>query len=226
MRKSLLLGLMAGALCCLVSACQEQSPQSGAAVGTRVESLGAGNTVTWSRYCRRDEQCGPGRVCEPKGPGCNTPSVCMPGCRDDDDCGIGGTCNQPNCFTCPCPGVCTYDDHCKDDDDCAAGEVCEPSGPNCGAPVCVPGCRDDQDCAIDQQCEERLCVTCPCPGECVDISCASNDDCPEGTVCEPSGPRCGAPICVPGCRDDQDCDNGTRCTQVYCFTCPCPAICL
>jgi hypothetical protein len=55
--------------------------------------------------------------------------------------------------------------------------------------------------------------------------CKNDGDCAPGTVCEPSGPGCGANECVEGCHDDWDCESGESCTTVNCVTCPCPGYC-
>ncbi len=119
--------------------------------------------------CQDDSDCGPGTVCEPSGLNCDV-NTCVPGCHNDYDCNPGEGCTIVECITCPCPGYCesTGPVACKTDEDCGPGTVCEPEGPGCGPNhYCVPGCHDKLDCAPDQTCEEVVCVTCPCPGNCV-----------------------------------------------------------
>lgn len=184
--------------------------------------------------CKTDAHCAAGTVCEPTGPAClPSNNACVPGCHEDTDCADDEFCQQLDCFTCPCPGECLpEDDGCDDDDDCAPGTVCEPSGPRCSLDdmECVAGCHDDADCGAGQICDNVECVTCPCPGNCIDDGpppCKSDADCAAGTVCEPSFPGCGVDEmeCVPGCHDDADCGPYSNCETIYCFTCPCPGQC-
>jgi hypothetical protein len=53
--------------------------------------------------------------------------------------------------------------------------------------------------------------------------CKSDDQCQGGLVCE----GCGQDdrVCVPGCRNDGDCQEGERCQPVTCVRCPCPPLC-
>jgi len=180
--------------------------------------------------CTDDTDCGDGKVCE-LSTGCQSPTVCVPGCRTAADCGANEICNQVQCFTCPCPGMCEPDPGprpCTSDGNCLPGTVCE-LGTGCSAPAtCVPGCHGADDCGFGERCNQPDCLTCPCPGACeVDpaAGCTSDANCPTGTVCE-LGTGCSAPAkCVAGCRDAADCGVGERCNQVQCLTCPCPGIC-
>lgn len=114
---------------------------------------------------------------------------------------------------------------CASDADCADGTVCEP-GLGGEGNVCVAGCHQDSQCGAGDRCELVVCVTTPCPGQCVPRSgCATDDDCGAGEVCEPSGPSCGPSECVPGCHVDAQCASG-QCEIVQCVTCPCPGHCL
>lgn len=181
--------------------------------------------------CRTDLDCGPREVCELAGRGCDTPT-CVPGCHENEQCGEGQACRDVVCVTCPCPGQCTDlppDPECRNDLDCADGEVCELGGRGCGTPVCVPGCNEDAQCGRGQDCVEVQCVTCPCPGLCMDrppdAACRNDDDCGAGEVCEPGGPGCSTPVCVPGCHANDDCQAGQSCLDVQCVTCPCPGVC-
>lgn len=113
---------------------------------------------------------------------------------------------------------------CASDADCPDATVCEPSLGG-GANVCAPGCHEDSQCGASEHCEQVVCITAPCPGHCVSSGCATDADCTSGRVCEPSGPSCGAPECVPGCHSDAQCASGQTCNIVQCFTCPCPGRC-
>jgi hypothetical protein len=116
--------------------------------------------------CDGDADCPGGEVCE-LSTGCQSPAQCVPGCRDDSQCGPGELCNQVQCFTCPCPGICEpVDENCETDADCPFGEVCE-LGAGCQQPLqCTPGCRDDSQCPAGLECQQVVCITCPCPGLC------------------------------------------------------------
>ncbi len=181
--------------------------------------------------CRSDLDCPAGEVCELGGAGCATP-LCVPGCHDDGQCVAGEVCRRVACVTCPCPGLCEPgppDPECRSDADCPSGEVCDLGGASCDTPVCVPGCHEDDQCGTHEVCTRVECITCPCPGLCTgappEPECRTDADCAPGTVCEPSGPSCGAAACVPGCHADAQCGAGETCQQVFCVTCPCPGFC-
>jgi Cys-rich repeat protein len=121
-------------------------------------------------------------------------------------------------------------DECVSDDDCDDGQVCEVVSR--GAAManqnqCVTGCHEDSQCSAGERCEEVVCITTPCPGQCVAGAdeCSDDSDCASGSVCELST-GCEAPsTCVPGCHDASQCGAGESCRTVECFTCPCPGIC-
>ena len=181
--------------------------------------------------CRDDTQCPDGEVCEP-GSGCVGANACVPGCHSNDDCAQDEICNTDVfCFTCPCPGSCeptTGAGDCRLDADCPDGQVCEGAGDACATPTCVPGCRTADDCGPRQRCNQQFCLTCPCPSVCEDTNtpdCRFDRDCANGEVCVPGGANCDTPVCVPGCRNQRDCDRNQRCETVECLTCPCPDVC-
>jgi Cys-rich repeat protein len=117
--------------------------------------------------CRVDADCPGGSVCE-LSTGCEAPSQCVVGCHDDSQCQSGESCNQVQCFTCPCPGICEAPTgSCSSDSDCPTGTVCELST-GCTEPSqCVTGCRDDSGCGPGEVCDVVQCITCPCPGLCL-----------------------------------------------------------
>jgi hypothetical protein len=120
-------------------------------------------------------------------------------------------------------------DECDTDTDCQAGQVCEsvPVPDQGNDNQCVTGCHDDSQCGVGQRCEPVVCVTAPCPGQCVGATneCRGDADCASGSVCELST-GCEEPSrCVPGCHEDSQCSSGDRCRVVQCFTCPCPGFC-
>jgi Cys-rich repeat protein len=132
---------------------------------TAVWALGS-TLAACESECGSDSDCPGGEVCE-LGAGCQSPPRCVPGCRDDSQCGPGELCNQVQCITCPCPGICEpREESCETDTDCAFGEVCELST-GCQEPrQCTPGCRDDSQCPAGLECQQVVCITCPCPGLC------------------------------------------------------------
>jgi hypothetical protein len=118
---------------------------------------------------------------------------------------------------------------CDTDADCEGGRVCEAvpvAGGGGSENQCVTGCHADSQCAAGERCEEVVCITAPCPGQCVGASeCAGDADCATGSVCELST-GCTAPsTCVPGCHDSSQCSAGESCNIVQCLTCPCPGSC-
>lgn len=121
-------------------------------------------------------------------------------------------------------------DECVSDADCDGGQVCEAvsrSGRSGTQNQCVTGCHEDSQCGAGARCEEVVCITTPCPGQCVAGAdeCADDSDCTPGSVCELST-GCEAPsTCVPGCHDASQCGPGESCRSVECFTCPCPGSC-
>ena len=77
--------------------------------------------------CGGEQECPAGFVCEPTTPQCTDPR-CIPGCRvGGAPCGCGLVCNQPLCFTCPCPGQCEPrpcdDGYCMGDSWCTQKRV-------------------------------------------------------------------------------------------------------
>ena len=199
----------------------------------------ADQCVPVNHRCETDDDCGPGRVCEPSGPGDPDGMICVEGCHDDDDCGPLAVCNRVVCVTTPCPGICERDPdgECKADDDCPDGEVCEflPVLAPFDVAVCVPGCRSDADCERGQSCHEVVCVTAPCPPQCVDVppgACRDDSDCPKGQVCVADlavGPTSDFGTCVDigecgECVGDDECGPGLRCnsSEVCLQSCDCP----
>ncbi len=136
-------------------------------LGTLSAALALGSWFTACEpECESDSDCPGGTVCE-LSTGCQSPSQCVSGCREDSQCGPGEFCNQVQCITCPCPGICEpHDESCETDADCPSGEVCELST-GCQQPLqCTPGCREDSQCPAGLVCHQVLCITCPCPGLC------------------------------------------------------------
>jgi hypothetical protein len=133
--------------------------------------------------------------------------------------------------------------------DCADGYFCRPSCADLNAAECVAFAAEGEICGgfvprcMEQRCAPGLKCLTPVPGDdvptdlpgiCVkpdDGECMTDDDCPAGEVCEPSGPPYTELyperlVCVPGCRNDEDCERGTTCQRVSCITEPCPPQCV
>jgi Cys-rich repeat protein len=186
--------------------------------------------------------CAQGHYCRPECENLNA-AECVPFVPEGGICdGFVEPCRQALCepgLAClailgapDVPGICVdIVGDCHSDDDCIPGEVCEPSAP--GGPdgnVCVPGCRDDDDCGEGEKCEEVICVTTPCPGQCIpsgEAECKVDSDCPAGEVCEPGAPFDPRPlVCAFGCHTDDQCKPGELCLAVPCITTPCPGQCV
>jgi hypothetical protein len=121
-------------------------------------------------------------------------------------------------------------DECVSDADCEDGQVCEAVSRSAGSGSqnqCVSGCHEDSQCGAGERCEQVVCVTTPCPGQCVASAdeCADDSDCTAGSVCELSTGCTSPSTCVAGCRADAECADGLHCLQPQCFTCPCPGFC-
>ncbi|MBQ4471687.1 MAG: hypothetical protein II942_00350, partial [Alphaproteobacteria bacterium] len=143
--------------------------------------------------------------------------VCKDGyCPDGTPCQEGGVCSNH----CPSGKVwcqrklkCV---ECEKNSDCVNkdGKLCDTV-----ANICV-NCRYDADCKNGKICRQTdpadvTSKTCVCPGKtewsetrqcCV---CSSNDDCPEGQICNENN------ICVPDkpCTTTADCDTGEVCDE-------------
>lgn len=132
---------------------------------------------------------------------------------------------------------------CDFDDDCKLGEVCLADGV-CGSVSC-DFCINDQICYTDadgnQSCSRPECATDnDCTGDlscsdglCVESSCTSRADCPEGQICNIVAGRCVAPpetctldtdcpagkvcaadgSCITGCANNDECEAGTFCNM-------------
>ncbi|NNL65974.1 MAG: hypothetical protein HKP30_07025 [Myxococcales bacterium] len=171
---------------------------------------------TYGNAC--EAQCAGARI-EREGPCCE-PVAC------DLFCPNGFATGPDGCEICECRGD---EPECRNDLDCRPGEVCELAGRGCDTPTCVPGCHENEQCGESQACQDVVCVTCPCPGLCVDLppepECRNDLDCGDGEVCELGGRGCDTPVCVPGCHEDAQCGRDQDCQEVQCVTCPCPGVC-
>jgi len=171
--------------------------------------------MTYGNSC--EARCA-GVEVESEGPCSCEPVLC------DLFCEFGFATGPDGCEVCACNEA-----ECRNDRDCGAGEVCEKGGSGCNTPVCVPGCHTNRQCGENQVCADVECVTCPCPGACIDLGpqpeCRSDADCGRGEVCELAGRDCGTPTCVPGCHEDAQCPGDQHCEELVCITCPCPGQC-
>ncbi len=152
--------------------------------------------------CSGDEQCQPGQIC--------LDNTCTNGCRGDRDCPQDQFCLADE----PPNGKCVA---CRDDADCPDGNVCSDG-------QCRFFCAEDTDCPAEQHCElaTGACVECTsnehcdlgqiCLSSCVD-GCATDRDCPDGTVCDPEAGEHGQ--CV-ACARDEDCLPAETCVEHIC----------
>jgi hypothetical protein len=86
---------------------------------------------------------------------------------------------------------------------------------------CIYGCLSDDDCGAGQTC---LC-TGGGPSTCVDATCKTDADCPDGTPCLLLEKDDGSPCrtyqvlrCGAECADNSDCPSGTQCSMSACVT--------
>ncbi len=153
--------------------------------------------------CASDSECPNGTICAEDS---NCGYSCVPGCRKDAHCRAGEYCNDsgPICDACGCGTPrCEKASGCAKDDDCGDGLVCE-SGAGCnGAKRCVPGCRVGtmKGCSTGYTCEAQVCVTCPCPDQCV-----VDPDCYDGDG-DGYAKSCVRKLC-PGLKGSCDCNDG------------------
>lgn len=135
------------------------------------------------------------------------------------------------------PGAgCGEPSPCSDDRDCASSLYCARATGQCaGVGDCAPRPQVcdlvfDPVCGCDGWTYGNACaaaaagVNVSSRGACK-LTCALDQDCPAGQVCEAST-GCALPtLCVPGCHRDDDCGQGRVCKRVQCLTCPCPGTC-
>ncbi len=167
--------------------------------------------------------CATGEICTVLR-GSPSDGFCADPCEGDDDCSPGRTCN-PSTGLCECdsPAVCndpgdsTYTCNassrcalaCSRDGACACGSICE-----LGA--CEDGCRTDDDCCGESTCVAGRC-TASAPGP-VGSSCYyAEQDCAPDLFCLRTGYERG--ICIPSVAGDTcgeiDCPAGTACGRAY-----------
>jgi hypothetical protein len=151
-------------------------------------------------------------------------------------------CRAANAKGLPCPPVGCAPPNCTcdglDEKSCIASEAtlgCTPNycpdckggqyytgclAANAGAgvcpAVCPAGCHSQSDCGGGQEClapgESAGCGICFVP----DKTCNSDGDCTTGSICEVAPCTCnGARSCVPGCKTQSDCPEGTTCNSNF-----------
>ena len=109
----------------------------------------------------------------------------------DPPCASNDDCQDPTNPICE-EGECLP---CTPEQDvCDVGQYCTPDND------CAVGCLDDLDCPDDLVCEVN---TNTCTG------CVEDSDCPLGSVCD-------AGECIPGCTDEQPCQDGFSCCDMSC----------
>ncbi|ACT65646.1 predicted protein [Cyanophage PSS2] len=171
--------------------------------------------------CRSDSQCFPAESC--------IDNKCEFRCSDAQECqanGYGNACingicqevsSGPNddgwsrctsCQTCSELGTCK-DIDCSSDDDCPGCSCLLGRNAVCGE------CQFDSDCGGDSICNDGECLR-PCF---LEIRCSSDSACPRGEVCGESG---DGPYCIPGCRNDSQCEEASE----KCVDGSCRAFCL
>ncbi|MBL8951670.1 MAG: hypothetical protein JNK82_12890 [Myxococcaceae bacterium] len=160
-------------------------------------------TETGECFCRTDEACPPGQLC-------NAVGFCqkISGCEKNSDC-------DPSTFCDTTTGTCLPVGRCSFDLQCPLGNVCDTS-----RSVCVPGCRSNGDCPGSScRCGE---VPCNCTGttpadlqKCTVGVCDPNF-CSDNTFCK-FGELCGS---IPDagttrnqCYSDFDVDRRPYCTN-------------
>ncbi len=78
------------------------------------------------------------------------------------------------------------------------------------------GCHDSNECRGIERCfkpDESI----PCGACTEDPSCASDQECGRGWICEPDACSCsGGSVCVLGCSDDDACQVGQACESLRC----------
>lgn len=152
------------------------------------------------------------------GCGSDDPGVAKKTCSADGDCSVGQVCllATNSCGTVPCESDGFY--NCLPDQICLTLED--------GSAVCSrPACVSNDECTAPAVCSG---------GKCVEETCTSKDDCPDGKICNlngacvdppaecgtddqcPSGQVCvirdgAANVCRPGCAADTDCEAGRYC---------------
>ncbi len=138
------------------------------------------------------------------GSACVTDAYCGGGCSSEKDCEKGQKCD-PDSHACV---------SCIVDQDCPLGELCKNH-------VCGKGCSLGQPCGDAGVCEvdAGLCVECRSDGDCTDkakprcdpqfnkcVPCLPDkDNCDHAQYCDGMN---GAYACAPGCKNDQDCNDG------------------
>jgi hypothetical protein len=144
--------------------------------------------------CTADHHCEFGRICDTR------TGLCIAGCRQTADCPLTSICLD---------GQCQFG-RCEQSLDCPLTSFCAPGTALCGPP-------DDRYC---RPCEAG-CLDGPCLVSIVEaqgftfcgVPCASDVDCPGGTLCSDSLTRC---------FDDDTCPAGSVCRDVQVLNEPAP----
>ena len=176
-------------------------------VGCRETTCGAGQACdpgTHDCYCTDDTGCDPGQYCDIGAKACTT------GCRPDDasSCPDGETCN-PETRVCAGPpeefACCAADGTtCSLATDAASCEgTFLPAVASCEPNPCGPTCGADGECAADRYCSDA--------GICIEgCRLEPNDNCPDGTYCDPAKNTCEADVEMP-CQSSAECVEGEFC---------------
>ncbi|MDE0882059.1 MAG: hypothetical protein OSB21_05645 [Myxococcota bacterium] len=179
--------------------------------------------------CAGDRDCGDGERC--------LEGMCQEvdgRCRNDRDCGDNAECIENWCVSGdPDPEPA----ECNRDEDCENGMICHPEFLRC-IDNPADGCQSNNECQDGFACVRNLCrpeEAQPCGdgfpacepdwlvcdeaiGACMPQSCAGDQTCPDGMVCEEGiwclpaeGPGPG------GCGNDADCPGDQVCRRDRCF---------
>ncbi len=165
-------------------------------------------------------------------------SYCGAPCGSSSDCPADAACaalddGKQYCVamwngsTPDCHGVtleCTLDSHCESGERCGSGNTCVAMG-KAGAEV-------GQPCTQDTQCRSGACRDIAGSTRCT-VTCdtASNDACPEGFACIPSGEHaCSGGLCSPlpheGRNEGEPCDSHQQCSTLRCVGGSCAIPCV
>jgi hypothetical protein len=153
--------------------------------------------------CTADTGCEAGSFCD------TAEATCKPGCRPGDasSCPDGQTCNENHeCEAPPAAAVCcggAEGSTCTVTNDGTCEGTLLPQVDSCDPNPCGPTCTEDSECAADRYCSDQgICI----PG-CRE---APNDNCPDGTYCDPAKNTCEPDAETP-CQTSDDCEAGEFC---------------
>ncbi|MEE2756331.1 MAG: hypothetical protein VYA30_06705 [Myxococcota bacterium] len=206
------------------------------------EECGDGQVCNPDSHMCEDEPCEIDSDCPGSDQYCND-GACVEGCRSTeescnelDEVGRSSICDLDTRLCVPLYACCTGVDMCQVElqATCEAnGGVALEGAADCSSNPCGVECVEDSDCGADVtrfcsvadgrcqdgcrldepgSCEDGQ-VCDPNSHQCIDLLCGSNNDCPDDRYCDL---RDGRGLCLPGCRDDDGCDDGLSCNDNLC----------